>query len=212
MTGGNIAGGRMPLQLRHVGLGFPGEGRVGQAAVRPDDDADVVQRAVGVDELRADGAHAGPRDPADHVLQPAGFERVDVVVEVEDERRVDQRQRQVHQVRIVERRRPVRRPHHAAAHVGAPLDRVEVAQHIEVARVVVHDDQFHVAPVHRLAEQLHAFLEQVEAVAGRDDDGDGVLARAGRATSGGCWKQRRFEWAAGGRNASAGHRRRVKVS
>ncbi len=36
--------------------------------------------------------------------------------------------------------------------------------------MVVGDDELHVHPINRFVEQLDALLQQVQAVAGRDDD------------------------------------------
>jgi hypothetical protein len=118
--------------------------------------------------------------PAISSSQPA-LEGVDVVVEVEKQRGVGVRQREVDEVRVVERRGAVGRPHHHAAQVGALLDGVEIAHGVGIARVVVNDDELGVAPVHRLVEQLDALLQEVQAVARGDDDGDGApVGRMGR--------------------------------
>ncbi len=73
-------------------------------------------------------------------------------------------------MRVIERRAAVRRTHDHAAQVGALLDRGQILHGVGVARVVVDDDEPGVLPIDGFIEQLDAFLQQVQAVAGGDDD------------------------------------------
>ena len=158
--GRDFPGGGVPLDRHLAGIN-PRERRVRQAPVRPDDDAGVVERLVGIDELGANHPDVRLQEPRSHFLQPGGLEGVHIVVQVQHERRVEVGPGEVDEMGVIERRGAVRRPHDDTAQVRALLDGCEVAHRVGVARVVVHDDQLHVPPVHRFLQQLDAFLQQV---------------------------------------------------
>ena len=166
--------------VKLIGSGFigaeSGERNVGEAVLRTDDHPGVINVVVGVEEAGADHADFGDGEPTGHFFDPTGAQGVDVVVEMKNERRIDVGQRGVDETRVVEGFLRVDVGlHHAAIDVGARRETLEEADRFFLSGKIVDDDEFDVRPIHREEKRLDAPFEEIAAIPGGDDDGDGVL-------------------------------------
>ena len=135
--------------------------------MQSDQDAAVLDATVGVEELRPDGTHSRLHRHRDHLLEPLGMERLDVVVDQAHHLGVGPPDRGVVQRREVERPRvPVEH------HVPGPGQGVEGGQRVRRVAAVVHEvDLVARVPVES-ADAPHAGLDQHPGVASRYDERD----------------------------------------
>ena len=155
------------------------EEHVRQAVGAAEADARVVDGAVRIEQAGADDADARHGGPADQVLEPARLQRLDVVVEVQEERGVGPGGTLVDQPRIVEARRGGG-AHDLGVQIRARGQGGEQREGAGLGRVVVHDDNLHAVARGGAGERIEAPGQQVGAVLRRDDDGDVVLAQQRR--------------------------------
>ena len=138
--------------------------------MRSDDDARVVEGPVRINQFGAHHADVGLGEPRRHFLQPTALQGVHIVVEVQHQRRVEVGPGQIDQMGVIERRTAIGRPDHRASEIRSQLDSRQISDDVGVARVIVDDHQLRMAPVHGLIEPFNAFLQQVQPVAGGDDN------------------------------------------
>ena len=158
------------LAGRAAGVRLP---RVRGDAADAEDDAGVLDAVVGIVELRADTADLGAQRVRYHLVEPVAVDDLEVVVQQADQRGVGLAHAKIVDRGVIEF---AGERHHAhAARIRLASARAlgrelrEVGERLRLVAVIVDDQDLEVR-VRGLGEQtLHARLEDVEAVARRDD-------------------------------------------
>lgn len=147
---------------------------VGHEATRPEHDSPVLDPARPVDKLRANGSDVRPQGVAGHGDEPIRPEGFDVVVEEHEQPATGPGRRGVVHGREVEG--PWVRHHEPPP---LPREGLQVRKGLRIPAAVVTDDEFQRGPCRPGAQRIEAGTQQVEPVAGRDDDADEGRLRQG---------------------------------
>ena len=127
----------------------------------PKHNSAVLKNAARPQERGADGANAGLGRTACHLLQPSFVQRLDVVVQQQQEIAGGERRAGVDQAGEVERTAE-------AQYVDAfRSERIEVVEGRGIGRPVVDHDQLMRVEIDRPPQRVQTRLQEVEAVASR---------------------------------------------
>ncbi len=125
----------------------------------------MLDRIVGIVKLGADAAGAWPHGKAHHLVEPFGRDDGDVVVDEPHHLAARVAYREIVDGGIVEGVGIRQHPGHACL-----FDLRKIAQHGRVVAAVVDDQDFVVRISGQRLDRLDAGLEDVEAVARRNDE------------------------------------------
>ena len=166
---GNVAGGVREPEVADRLVRQAMEVVIGEPVVRADDHPGMLQLAVGIEQLGADGADAVDGQPARHLFEPPRLERLHIVVQMEHVRCLDVTSPEIHEARIVEHVDSAARAQHLAAERTGALELIQILKRFAIGRLIIDDEQAHEPGIDGLQQPIDASLEQLHAVTGGYD-------------------------------------------
>ncbi len=131
------------------------------------DDSRMLDRAIGIEQPRADRTHLGAQRVREHFLEPAGVDDLEVVVQQAHHVSVRLRDGEVVQGREVEWADIAQDARSTKA-----LEASQVVEGRRIAALVIDDEQFIISITGLREQRLYARLQQLVAIARRDDQAD----------------------------------------